>query len=109
MIFCFLINLPVNVSRDYQERTIQLNKNETVTLYFYSIRNFKYDDFNEIPKCVLLLTNFVRDLVTLVISIMKIILAITITNYFKLKAGQDNSVQRIAHRNTTLNNCKMVF
>ncbi len=106
-ILSILLNIPVNISREYQETIVQLNKNETLKVYFYSIRKFEYD---EIFKSIILISNFVRDFVTLTLTIVtNFILVVTVIIYYKKNNNLGLSLKKSSHWKKTLDYCKLAF
>ena len=107
IIISFLLNLPVNISRDSSKIQVQMNTNETIEVYCYTIRDFEYD---QLFQMVILLTNFLRDFGTLIAMFsFNISLVLTVTKYYSKNKKFAYTVKKRAHMKTTLDSCKMAF
>ena len=110
LVFCCLVNIPVNMARQVKTTTITLS-NRTTEVYQYDIRKYHHQTIFMIS---VYFANFIRDIVPFLLeTIVNIILIFVTISFYKKKRQLTNSfhqgADKTVFRRTSINNTKIAF
>ena len=108
LLYSLVINIPVGIARKTYHNRISTDPEESIDLYSYGLRQFKY---NDIFLTSIFIVNFIRDIVNFIAEvILNIILIVTMTRYYKKRIVINvQNPNTFVFRRTDINNSKIAL